>query len=53
VLNGIGANIFCTFSDDSGDWGSGGLFSALDARSMRPEEAYTLAGEMQGIFYQS
>ncbi|ELU15824.1 hypothetical protein CAPTEDRAFT_142589, partial [Capitella teleta] len=36
-------------ADDSGAWGSGGLFSALDARSTKPEESYTLAGEMQDL----
>ncbi len=36
------------FPDDSGRWGYGGLFSALDARSMNPEDGYTQAGNMKG-----
>ncbi|XP_033105288.1 chromodomain-helicase-DNA-binding protein 1-like [Anneissia japonica] len=35
--------------DDSGSWGSGGLFSAIDARSPTPAERYELAGEMKDL----
>jgi hypothetical protein len=37
------------FSDDSGYWGSGGLFTAISRRSKTLEEHYELAGEMKGI----
>ena len=36
------------FSDDSGRWGQGGVFSALSRRSSVPEEQYTQAGCMAG-----
>ena len=36
-------------SDDSGRWGKGGLFSALAARSLQPQELYELAGRMKGV----
>ncbi len=40
----------CIFlSDDSGHWGTGGLFSAITARSLQPEEHYTLAGKMRDL----
>ncbi|XP_071964238.1 chromodomain-helicase-DNA-binding protein 1-like [Antedon mediterranea] len=35
--------------DDSGSWGSGGLFSAIDARSPTPADRYELAGEMKDL----
>ncbi|XP_013389093.1 chromodomain-helicase-DNA-binding protein 1-like [Lingula anatina] len=35
--------------DDSGHWGSGGLFSALSARSQQPEIQYELAGSMRDL----
>nr|XP_006819816.1 PREDICTED: chromodomain-helicase-DNA-binding protein 1-like [Saccoglossus kowalevskii] len=35
--------------DDSGRWGTGGLFSAISARSPQPEEHYQLAGKMQDL----
>ena len=37
------------FSDDSGSWGQGGLFSALKRRSPKPEVNYELAGKMKGM----
>ena len=39
------------FVDDSGNWGRGGLFSAIVGRSPLPEEQYTLAGKMKGMSY--
>ena len=36
------------FIDDSGRWGSGGLFTALSRRSALPKEQYELAGKMKG-----
>ncbi|WAR03360.1 CHD1L-like protein [Mya arenaria] len=36
-------------ADDSGNWGKGGLFSAIAARSSLPEQQYTLAGKMQDL----
>uniref|UniRef100_A0A6I8NH05 Chromodomain-helicase-DNA-binding protein 1-like n=1 Tax=Ornithorhynchus anatinus TaxID=9258 RepID=A0A6I8NH05_ORNAN len=35
--------------DDSGRWGRGGLFSALEGRSDQPRKTYQLAGEMQDL----
>ncbi|XP_072179919.1 chromodomain-helicase-DNA-binding protein 1-like [Diadema setosum] len=35
--------------DDSGNWGQGGLFTALARRSPQPEEAYKLAGKMRDL----
>ena len=35
--------------DDSGQWGTGGLFSALSTRSLKPEEQYKLAGKMRDL----
>lgn len=35
--------------DDSGDWGAGGVFSALSARSKDPELQYELAGELGDV----
>ena len=35
--------------DDSGVWGSGGIFSALSAKSDEPDTHYTLAGQMKGV----
>ena len=38
-----------SFPDDSGSWGSGGLFSALSKKSDVIEQQYELAGEMKGM----
>ncbi|KAM6169120.1 chromodomain-helicase-DNA-binding protein 1-like isoform 3-T3 [Erethizon dorsatum] len=35
--------------DDSGRWGRGGLFTALEARSAEPRKIYELAGKMQDL----
>ncbi|XP_031560226.1 chromodomain-helicase-DNA-binding protein 1-like [Actinia tenebrosa] len=35
--------------DDSGYWGSGGVFTAISRRSKKPEEHYELAGEMKDL----
>lgn len=35
--------------DDSGHWGRGGLFSALELRSDEPRKQYELAGDMQDL----
>ncbi|ERE92060.1 chromodomain-helicase-DNA-binding protein 1 [Cricetulus griseus] len=35
--------------DDSGRWGRGGLFSALEARSAEPRKIYELAGKMKDL----
>ncbi|XP_038613641.1 chromodomain-helicase-DNA-binding protein 1-like isoform X1 [Tachyglossus aculeatus] len=35
--------------DDSGRWGRGGLFSALEGRSDQPRKTYQLAGEMKDL----
>jgi len=40
------SNIFCV--DDSGWWGRGGLFTALEVRSDEPRKQYELAGKMKG-----
>lgn len=37
------------FVDDSGRWGSGGLFSALSTRSLKPEEQYKVASKMRDL----
>ncbi|KAF3813313.1 hypothetical protein GH733_018464 [Mirounga leonina] len=34
--------------DDSGRWGRGGLFTALETRSAEPRKIYELAGKMKG-----
>lgn len=34
--------------DDSGRWGRGGLFTALEARSDQPRKIYEMAGKMKG-----
>ncbi|KAA0194861.1 Chromodomain-helicase-DNA-binding protein 1 [Fasciolopsis buskii] len=39
----------CISLDDSGHWGSGGFFSALNGRSKAPSTAYELAGEMDDL----
>lgn len=39
---------FLSPSDDSGRWGRGGLFTALEARSAEPRKIYELAGKMKG-----
>lgn len=36
------------FVDDSGWWGKGGLFTALEMRSDEPRKQYDLAGKMKG-----
>uniref|UniRef100_A0A3Q3S7Y1 Chromodomain helicase DNA binding protein 1-like n=1 Tax=Mastacembelus armatus TaxID=205130 RepID=A0A3Q3S7Y1_9TELE len=36
--------------DDSGRWGRGGLFTALEVRSDEPRKQYELAGKMKGKF---
>ncbi|KAL1772684.1 chromodomain-helicase-DNA-binding protein 1-like isoform X1 [Sigmodon hispidus] len=35
--------------DDSGRWGRGGLFTALEARSTEPRKLYELAGKMKDL----
>uniref|UniRef100_I3M906 Chromodomain helicase DNA binding protein 1 like n=2 Tax=Ictidomys tridecemlineatus TaxID=43179 RepID=I3M906_ICTTR len=35
--------------DDSGRWGRGGLFTALEARSAEPRKTYELAGKMKDL----
>ncbi|XP_047640806.1 chromodomain-helicase-DNA-binding protein 1-like isoform X2 [Phacochoerus africanus] len=35
--------------DDSGHWGRGGLFTALEARSAEPRKIYELAGKMKDL----
>lgn len=35
-------------ADDSGWWGKGGLFTALEVRSDEPRKQYELAGKMEG-----
>uniref|UniRef100_A0A672HYR6 Chromodomain helicase DNA binding protein 1-like n=1 Tax=Salarias fasciatus TaxID=181472 RepID=A0A672HYR6_SALFA len=35
--------------DDSGRWGSGGLFTALEVRSDEPRKQYELAGKMKDL----
>lgn len=42
-------NIIVHCADDSGGWGTGGLFSAISARSPLPENQYVLAGKMQDL----
>ncbi|XP_005098173.1 chromodomain-helicase-DNA-binding protein 1-like [Aplysia californica] len=42
-------NIIVHCTDDSGYWGHGGLFSALSARTSRPEMQYELAGKMKDL----
>jgi len=37
------------FSDDSGRWGKGGLFSAISARSTCPQAAYEEAGRVRDL----
>lgn len=39
---------FFLLSDDSGRWGRGGLFTALETRSAEPRKIYELAGKMKG-----
>lgn len=39
---------FSLLSDDSGRWGRGGLFTALEKRSAEPRKVYELAGKMKG-----
>lgn len=40
------SNDFCV--DDSGRWGRGGLFTALEVRSDEPRKKYESAGKMKG-----
>lgn len=35
--------------DDSGEWGSGGLFTALSNKTVEPELYYELAGDMEDL----
>ena len=35
--------------DNSGRWGRGGVFSALSARSPRPEQQYEMAHQMKDL----
>ncbi|XP_041366763.1 chromodomain-helicase-DNA-binding protein 1-like [Gigantopelta aegis] len=42
-------NIIVHCADDSGRWGSGGLFSALTRRSLQPQEQYEFAGQMEDL----
>ncbi|XP_048241979.1 chromodomain-helicase-DNA-binding protein 1-like isoform X1 [Haliotis rufescens] len=42
-------NIIVHCADDAGQWGRGGLFSALSARSPNPEAQYQLAGRMKDL----
>ncbi|XP_009996559.1 PREDICTED: chromodomain-helicase-DNA-binding protein 1-like [Chaetura pelagica] len=35
--------------DDSGHWGRGGLFTALEARSYQPRKIYEMAGKMKDL----
>ncbi|KFQ28039.1 Chromodomain-helicase-DNA-binding protein 1-like, partial [Mesitornis unicolor] len=35
--------------DDSGRWGKGGLFTALEARSSQPRKIYEMAGKMKDL----
>ena len=39
------------FVDDSGGWGSGGIFSALKAKSKKPSRYYETAYDMKGMPY--
>ena len=39
---------FFLLIDDSGRWGRGGLFTALETRSAEPRKIYELAGKMKG-----
>ena len=39
------------FVDDSGGWGSGGIFSALKAKSKKPSRYYETAYDMKGVQY--
>ncbi|XP_064600679.1 chromodomain-helicase-DNA-binding protein 1-like [Liolophura sinensis] len=36
-------------ADDSGKWGAGGVFTAIDARSAIPKAHYELAGDMKDL----
>lgn len=44
----IEENFLFLLSDDSGHWGRGGLFTALENRSTEPRKIYELAGKMKG-----
>lgn len=44
----IEENLLFLLSDDSGRWGRGGLFTALETRSAEPRKRYELAGKMKG-----
>lgn len=47
-MSPIDKNFLFLLSDDSGRWGRGGLFTALDTRSSEPRKIYELAGKMKG-----
>ncbi|KAF4021418.1 hypothetical protein G4228_013272 [Cervus hanglu yarkandensis] len=42
-------NLLFLLSDDSGRWGRGGLFTALETRSAEPRKRYELAGKMKDL----
>ncbi|XP_055500999.1 chromodomain-helicase-DNA-binding protein 1-like [Leucoraja erinacea] len=46
--NGDAIIVHCV--DDSGRWGNGGLFTALEARSDEPMKQYGKAGKMKDLF---
>lgn len=48
ILPPIEENFLFLLSDDSGRWGRGGLFTALEKRSAEPRKIYELAGKMKG-----
>jgi hypothetical protein len=48
ILPPIDENFLFLLSDDSGRWGRGGLFTALETRSDEPRKIYELAGKMKG-----
>lgn len=48
ILPPIEENLLFLLSDDSGRWGRGGLFTALETRSAEPRKRYELAGKMKG-----
>ena len=39
-----------TLQDDSGYWGTGGLFTAISIHSKQPKQQYELAAKMKGLF---
>lgn len=46
VKAGTLVNVIVHCADDSGGWGKGGIFSAIERRSTGPQEQYELAGDM-------